>query len=295
MTTAQLADFLARHLWTALGVVTVVMLLLAWLLWYALGRYGPCIDTLVNEWWIRLRPHVTRLPLPASLVGAVPYAWRLARKLGVQAVLSIVVALLACMLFVEIAGDIGLDDDLGRFDVELSAALKQHAGDQQLRFFAILTDLGDKAFLIPLSVGIALVLLLRRHWFLAAAWAVATSGGALMNVLLKAIFERARPEHVHGFATASGWSFPSGHSSGSFIVYGLLGYLAVIHTPKSCHLPVAALAMMLVVCVGFSRVILQVHYFSDVLGGYAFGASWLAAWIAGLEVLRRGEPRATPA
>lgn len=40
-------------------------------------------------------------------------------------------------------------------------------------------------------------------------------------------------------------------------------------------------------CVGFSRVALQVHYFSDVLGGYAVGVAWVAAWIADLEVFRR--------
>ena len=133
----------------------------------------------------------------------------------------------------------------------------------------------------------SLWLLFRRRWFLAAAWVVATAGGGLLNSALKAIFERARPEWLHGFAAADGWSFPSGHSSGSFIVYGLLAYLVVIHWPKRSHLPVAALAMALIVCVGFSRVILQVHYFSDVLGGYALGAAWVAAWIAGLEALRR--------
>jgi undecaprenyl-diphosphatase len=131
------------------------------------------------------------------------------------------------------------------------------------------------------------LLLWRRQPFTAAVWVVACGLGALLNAGLKEIFERARPEHLHPFASATGWSFPSGHSSGSIIVYGLLGYLAVLYTPKSVHIPAAAIAMMLVVCVGSSRVILQVHFFSDVLAGYAFGASWVAAWIAGLEI-RRG-------
>ena len=49
----------------------------------------------------------------------------------------------------------------------------------------------------------------------------------------------------------------------------------------------APIAMLTIVCVGFSRVVLQVHYFSDVLGGYAVGVAWVAAWIAGLEIFRR--------
>jgi undecaprenyl-diphosphatase len=197
------------------------------------------------------------------------------------------IAIVACVGFVEIADEIGVDEDLGQFDVALSAALSQHASDEQLRFFAVVTNFGDKRFLIPLAAAIAGLMLFRRRWVLAATWVIATAGGGLLNVGLKAIFERSRPAHLHGFASADGWSFPSGHSSGSFIIYGLLAYLIVINASPRWHLPVAAIAMTLIVCVGFSRVILQVHYFSDVLGGFALGAAWVAAWIAGLEAFHR--------
>lgn len=54
--------------------------------------------------------------------------------------------------------------------------------------------------------------------------------------------------------------------------------------PKRFHLLIAIGAAAVIVCVGGSRVILQVHYFSNVLGGCALGAAWVAAWIAGLEL-----------
>jgi membrane-associated phospholipid phosphatase len=283
MTTEALAELLAVHLWAVLVAVTSVMLLGAWLLWSGLQRYGTRITTLSHEWLIRMGPHAQRLPFP----GAVQDLWQVVRRLGVQVLLSMAVAVTACVGFVEIADEMGMDEDLGQFDSALSAAMSRHAGEDQLRFFAALTDLGDKGFLIPLAGFIALLLVFRRRRFLAAAWVVATASGALLNAALKAFFERSRPPHLHSFASADGWSFPSGHSSGAVIVYGLLGYLVVVHLPKRFHLPVAALAMMLIVFVGFSRVILQVHYFSDVLGGYALGAAWVAAWIAGLEAFRR--------
>jgi undecaprenyl-diphosphatase len=285
MTTEKFAEFLAVHLWAVLFVITLGMLLAAGLLWHALQRYGVRFVTLGQGVIDRIRPHAKRLPIP----GAVHSLWQLASGLGIQVLVSLTIAVAACVGFVEIASDIGVDDDLGRFDVALSAAMSQHASEQQLRIFAVVTDLGDRDFLMPLAIAIAAFTLVRRRWFLAAAWIVATAGGALSNVGLKAFFERARPEHLHGFASVSGWSFPSGHSSGSFIVYGLLAYLIVIHSKPRFHLPVAAIAMMLIVCVGFSRVVLQVHYFSDVIGGYAFGAAWVAAWIAGLEIFRRRE------
>jgi membrane-associated phospholipid phosphatase len=276
MPTTELAKLIATHLWIALFVVTSVMVLFAWGCWYGLQQWGSRTATLSREW-------LNRLPAPVALSSV----WKIARRLGIQALLSAAFAVMASVAFLEIADEIGADEDLGQFDVALSAALNQHASEEQLRTFAILTHLGDKAFLTSLVVLVALLLLWRKQMFTAAAWVVACALGGSLNVLLKAIFERSRPEYMHGFATADGWSFPSGHSSGAIIVYGLLGYLAVLYTPKSFHIPTAAVAMTLVVCVGLSRVILQVHYFSDVLAGYAFGASWVAAWIAGFEVIRR--------
>lgn len=282
MSTTDFAELVATHLWAALCILTSVMVLLAWACWYGLQRWGSRIVSLAQASLGRLRVHAKRLSAPLFVSNA----WQIARRLGIQALLSATFAVVASVVFFEIADEIGADEDLGRFDVALSAALSRHATDEQLQTFAILTHLGDKAFLMPLVVVVAVLLLWRRHVFTAAAWVVACALGGLLNVALKAIFERSRPEYVHSFAAAEGWSFPSGHSSGAIIVYGLLGYLAVLHTPKSVHIPTAAVAMTLVVCVGLSRVILQVHYFSDVLGGYAFGASWVAAWIAGLEALR---------
>lgn len=283
MSTTELAEFLAVHLWAVLSVITVVMLLLASLLWAGLQRYGGPVTDWVRGWIERLAPHAKRLPLPPHVHGV----WRIARQLGFQVLLSIAVAVTACIGFVEIADEIAVEEGLGQFDIALSESLSRHASDTQLRIFALLTDLGDKRFLIPLAGCIALLLMFRRFWFLAVTWAIATGSGGLMNSALKTFFERSRPQWLHDFASADGWSFPSGHSSGAFIVYGLLGYLAVIHTPPRIHLPIAIVAVALIVCVGFSRVILQVHYFSDVLGGYAFGAAWVAAWIAGLEAYRR--------
>jgi membrane-associated phospholipid phosphatase len=283
MTLQTLAEFLAIHLWAVLFAITAVMLLFAWLLWFGLQRYGPRITALLQDWLNRIRPHAQRLPLPRPVRGV----WEVARRLGLQVLVSMAVAVTACVGFVEIADEIGMDEGLGRFDAALSDALSRYASDGQLRIFATLTDLGDKAVLIPLAGLVALALLFRRRGLLAAAWVIATASGSLLNAALKTFFERARPTYLHGFATADGWSFPSGHSSGAFIVYGLLGYLVIVQVPKRYHLPIAALAMTLIVCVGFSRVILQVHYLGDVLGGYAFGAAWVAALIAGLETLRR--------
>ena len=76
----------------------------------------------------------------------------------------------------------------------------------------------------------------------------------------------------------------------SFVSYGMLAYLAVLLWLRSWESRVAAVcgAALVVVLIGFSRMYLGVHYFSDVVAGYAAGGVWLSALITGAETIRRG-------
>jgi undecaprenyl-diphosphatase len=71
----------------------------------------------------------------------------------------------------------------------------------------------------------------------------------------------------------------------------MLGYLIVRHTPSVWHVPVALVTLTFVVFVGFSRVILQVHYLSDVLAGFASAGAWVAFCVMVFETLRRRAQR----
>jgi undecaprenyl-diphosphatase len=76
---------------------------------------------------------------------------------------------------------------------------------------------------------------------------------------------------------------------GSLIGYGMLAYVLMllwIHG-RSAQIVVALGAALLIVAIGLSRLYLGVHYFSDVVGGYAAGVLWLSACISGVEVARR--------
>ncbi len=82
---------------------------------------------------------------------------------------------------------------------------------------------------------------------------------------------------------------------GSLIGYGMLAYVLVVLVVQRRALRVGVVvgAAVLIVAVGLSRLYLGVHYFSDVVGGYAAGVLWLSACISGIEVARR-RPRGTP-
>lgn len=221
-------------------------------------------------------------------------AWWLARgaalrsaSAGVQAALATGLVLLAGQAFGTIALRVGDPGQLAGFDTALAASLALEASMPTLHAFATLTRLGDTAVITVACIVLAVLLWRRGHHGLAVTWVVAIAGNALLNVGLKAVFERSRPLHEHGVAVAQGWSFPSGHSSGSVVVWGMLAYLALRLLPARWHLPVVVAAACLAFSVGFSRIVLQVHYFSDVLAGFCSGLAWLTLCIVVAEWQRR--------
>lgn len=283
-----LADFIARHVPIVLGVVTLVTWLAAAVFWRLIGRFGPASWTLAVKVWNAVRATraanwVRDMPVLGHVISGTLTA---ARYLGIVAVLGFALAAGAIVMFFELAEQIGVGESLATFDDALSRALSEHASLATLRVFSAITHLGDFAFLGTLVVCVFVLLLIRRQWLLAGAWLVGTASGGLLNRLLKAIFERTRPVHEHGIAAATGWSFPSGHASAAMLVYGLLVYLIVRHTRPAWHIPVALAGIGLIVFVGASRIVLQVHYLSDVLAGWVCGAAWVAICIAGLEAAR---------
>jgi undecaprenyl-diphosphatase len=282
------ADFIARHALFILLSAAALASFAAALLWKLIEALAPRIWKGAVAAWNSMRTlTLARRLRTARLIGpALGGALTLTRYLGVIAVLGFLVAAGAIVLFVEVADEIGADESLAAFDIALSSALQAHASHELLRFFAWITHLGDFEFLSLLAVLVAGILLLVRRRALAIAWLVATISGGLLNRLLKSIFERTRPVHDHGLTFETGWSFPSGHASGSMLVYGLLAYVLVRHVEPQWRPLVTAAAVLLIVFVGASRIVLQVHYLSDVLAGYLASAAWVALWISALEAIR---------
>jgi membrane-associated phospholipid phosphatase len=213
--------------------------------------------------------------------------WPRPLLLGVCLALGAGVLIGAASLFAEMLEVFDAEEEIGQFDVRLTETLARELPGAALRFFGMWTHLGDPLVLTLLVAGVGVLLLLRRQTALALGWVAACAGAGLLNRLLKQIFERVRPLHEHGFAQADGYSFPSGHTSGSVVVYGMLAYLCLRLLPPRWHLPGVLLATTLAFTTGWSRVMLQVHWASDVVAGFAFGVAWLTVCIAAIEVARR--------
>ena len=293
MTPETTANLLASHPIVVLVVVVALTVLGAGMLWRTVHRYGPAVWPWVTRGWAllagsRLARGIRDVPLLGGLVTRSLGIWQ---YLGFYTAAAFLVAVGCLLLFVEIADGIGAGEEMARFDEAFTASLREQVSSGTLSFFATITRLGDVEWLVTVCAFVLGVLLAARHWLLAAIWVGGTASGGALNRLLKGIFERTRPLHDHGPILEQSWSFPSGHAFGAVLVYGLLGYLLVLSTRPVWHLPIAVVTVSVVVFVGFSRVILQVHYPSDVLAGYLTGVAWVALCIAGLEAVRWGRLR----
>ena len=148
----------------------------------------------------------------------------------------------------------------------------------------MVTRLGDTSLLVTIGVVVFVALIAMRRWLYSLCWVTATLGNALLIYLLKNFFVRERPAHDNGLVSADSWSFPSGHAAGSMVVYGMLAYLLLRESRRPWHPLIFGLAVSLIVGIGFSRVVLHVHYLSDVLAGYASGLLWLTMNITACEI-----------
>jgi membrane-associated phospholipid phosphatase len=239
--------------------------------------------------------------LLAGLLLFLAAGWRLihvcvlpqARRQGPQAIKilkgagGLLTAVGAATLFALIAYALTRNGLMSRADEALSAALGQHVSAATVGVFAALTHLGDTLVRICLGAAVGLLLWHSGRHELTAGLLIAVGGVILLNPMLKLMFERVRPVYENAMVTELGWSFPSGHTSGATVTYGMLAYIAVRVLPAVWHLPAVLGAAALAFTVGCSRIFLRVHFASDVAAGFALGIAWLAVCILGVELSRR--------
>lgn len=187
-------------------------------------------------------------------------------------------------VFAEIAEKLGAGPALGAADQAVADALRTSVPPTALQAFAGLTRLADTETLTVLCIAVAIALLAAGRRWLAFGWVAAVVGNALLNITLKQVFARVRPLHDDGIVLAHGFSFPSGHSSGAVVAYGMLAYVAMRFAPPRWHLALVLGAVALAFSIGASRVFLRVHFASDVIAGFASGSAWLALCIGSIEL-----------
>ncbi|MGW1641449.1 phosphatase PAP2 family protein [Streptomyces lavendulae] len=211
---------------------------------------------------------------------------RLARRAGRVALISAVLFALLAVWVVRaplhlLPGDTGLH----RWSVEHRPAAAA-AGARAL------TDTGTGLipYLLLLLAGLYAGRTTRQRAWTAAALMLCLGAGQALRYAVMTLIARARPPAEDWATHASGWSFPSGHTTTAAMTAGLLA-AALLRADRRPPGAVVALILLWGAAVGLTRVYLGVHWFTDVIGGWLFATAWLSllAWA----YLRRTDHRPT--
>jgi membrane-associated phospholipid phosphatase len=164
---------------------------------------------------------------------------------------------------------IGLDNGIAKWGNRHASALSTHA-------LNVVTQLGSLYVVLALCVILAVVETVRERTVWVVAFIVAVMGGEeLLVTTVKQLADRARPAFNPAAATL-GPSFPSGHSATAAAFYATAALLIGRWRGRRARAVLTGLAVGIAVGVAASRVLLDVHWLSDVIAGLALGWAWFA-------------------
>ena len=206
------------------------------------------------------------------------------------------VALLAMVWIIAVLAGKVLSGETRQFDEWVLSSLRRAEDPRQLRGPHWLTLLAQDITALggPTVLGLT-VLAVTGYLFLHGLYRnglfvfLASTGGWVLNSILKQLFSRTRPDVVPHLREVVSSSFPSGHALTSAAVFLTLGALLMrIANGRLAKYYCMAIAMFVTFLVGMSRIFLGVHYPTDVVAGWLIGMSWaLLCWMVERVLERR--------
>lgn len=192
--------------------------------------------------------------------------------LGVIAVVFIVGGGLVGVLLEMVRAHRGFAD----FDTSATRFAAAHANSGSTHVLRIVTQFGGAVLIVPLAVVVGIVEARRfRSWSTVTFLALVVGGQFLVADLIKAVVGRTRP-HALRLTGFSGPSFPSGHATAAAAVFAAFALLIGRGRSHRTKVVLAALSVGGAVLIASTRVMLGVHWLTDVLAGLCLGWTWFA-------------------
>lgn len=218
-------------------------------------------------------------------------------RLLIRPLIAGLLAALSAWIFIRTSEEM-LEGDTGAFDMtvlRIAQALRsRHPWVAEV--MQDLSGLGSVTVLTLFSVIAVAYLGIVRSRLAALLVAAAILTGSLGVDLLKNGFGRSRPDVAFAQLVAPGLSFPSGHAAMSAIVFLTIGALLAGTRSRTLEqMYILGVASLMAVLVGISRVVLGVHWATDVLAGWAIGTAWALIWLLALRRLAQTSRTASPA
>ena len=196
------------------------------------------------------------------------------RLLTLEFITAAIVFMAAVLLFATIAHEMIVEKETA-FDTRVFDFVSSYTSPAMTKAMVYITFLGTGFFLIPVYLCFILWFIKRKNFRYAIMVAVVALVSMLSGFILKGVFHRARP--LSPLVSATGYSFPSGHSLAGFTFSGLMMYLTW-HSSLPAYLKwiISVALCLLGCCIGLSRIYLHVHFASDVAGSLFITIAWLS-------------------
>ncbi|MDN5862271.1 MAG: phosphatase PAP2 family protein [Salinisphaera sp.] len=274
--------------WLSLVLLALVIAGLRWLAWR--------LWSLLTRWTMGLWRVLARAPIPD--VGSTRLGRRWPRQSswlvgrltvhrfsGLALTLGSILAVYLLFLFAGLVEAVLEREEVVWLDQQINAALALFRDPRVVQLFHWITGMGDgSALTIVCVTALALFWAQRRMPFF---WGLALAAPMALAItwIGKYAIGRDRPDPLT-FAQAVSPSFPSGHTTGAAVVYGFLAYALARQLPRSRQqFEVVYWALVLIALIAFSRMVLSVHYFSDILAGLLIGGFGVMTGLALSETL----------
>lgn len=169
---------------------------------------------------------------------------------------------------------------IDQFDNAVSNYIQSFRNEYLTSYFIWMSYIGSKKVYFPVLFILLMYFLIRRRYMTAILLMINFYGSRYMNYMLKLWYERPRPD-ISQLVTATGYSFPSGHSMNAVAFLGFIAYITITEHRLQLHQKILLIfiSCFLIFSISISRIYLGVHYPSDILAGWAAGGSWLVLCI----------------
>ena len=214
-------------------------------------------------------------PAPLGARGAGPTGEPLTAVVRPRVLLAVLVV--ALVGYAALAADVVNGGAFSELDTEVAEWVVQSMPTWVEWLARPFTWLGGVVGMTIIVTAVSVALLRRRLRREAVILVVVTLGSQALVLSAKASYERERPEAGSAIELPSSFSFPSGHATTGIAVFGLLGlYAAALATTRRRRIAAVCAGFAVGGLVAASRVVLNVHFLSDVVAGACLGLAWLS-------------------
>ena len=264
-----------------LGILLFSLVILLWGLQYWIIRHGKQLFDQFVQYGRMFKQHVGKSNLFIRIKYKYPrFFGFLSRRFHLQHFYGLPLTLLflamgyILALFTGLVEDVVTSDSIVTMDYFVSQQMNMLDRPSLVNFFIFITSFGSTAISCLIVILVCVICWIIRQPYILIGLLVSTIGSSIFTFLSKLLFHRVRP--VDALLLEQSYSFPSGHATIAVALYGFLAYLTIRFSSNFTRQVRIFFTMFLfAVLLGLSRMVLNEHYLSDVLGGFLVGILWL--------------------